>query len=175
MITFVALRLSWDPSGTSEQVQAVFAWNEFSREFVASDDSLHDVRWCFAENSLENLSKAWHPWGTRNTLLERVHGLYTKAMWHPCTLKPKITRARVRIYHKSPLLHWAAGGDWVRICFRSLFFVFPNAVILGGNAGFYLFGFFFVAGGLLGATTWGIANSGSITASSRCSFWRNIQ
>ena len=37
-----------------------------------------------------------HPCGTRDTLPKRVHGLYTKAMWHPCTLKMKITRARAK-------------------------------------------------------------------------------
>ncbi len=35
-----------------------------------------------------------HPCGTRDTLPKRVPALCTKAMWHPCTLKMKISRAR---------------------------------------------------------------------------------
>ena len=38
----------------------------------------------------------WHPCGTRDTLPERVPALYTKGMWHPCTLKSEISRARAR-------------------------------------------------------------------------------
>ncbi len=37
-----------------------------------------------------------HPCGTRDTLPKRVPVLCTKAMWHPCTLKTKISRARAR-------------------------------------------------------------------------------
>ena len=36
----------------------------------------------------------WHPCGTRDTLSRRVYGLYTKAMWHPCTLNLEISRVR---------------------------------------------------------------------------------
>jgi len=39
-------------------------------------------------------SLLWHPCGTRDTLKNRVHALCTKAMWHPYTLKLKISRAR---------------------------------------------------------------------------------
>ena len=42
----------------------------------------------------------WHPCGTRDTLSERVPALYTKAMWHPCTLKSKIPRARARMFFR---------------------------------------------------------------------------
>ena len=38
----------------------------------------------------------WHPCGTRDTLPRRVPALCTKAMWHPCTLNRKISRARAR-------------------------------------------------------------------------------
>ena len=37
------------------------------------------------------MDNAWHPCGTRDTLPKRVPALYTKAMWHPCTLELKKT------------------------------------------------------------------------------------
>ena len=38
----------------------------------------------------------WHPCGTRDTLPKRVPALCLSAMWHPCTLNRKISRARAR-------------------------------------------------------------------------------
>ena len=42
----------------------------------------------------------WHPCGTRDTLSRRLPALYTKAMWHPCTLNLEISRVREIIMHK---------------------------------------------------------------------------
>ena len=95
----------------------MIVWRKFSREFINANENLTPMTSSLPKQGglgwVSFLNREgwggslvpWHPCDTRDTLVRRVPALYTKAMWHPCTLKSKFrAHARKNLHPSSFIL-----------------------------------------------------------------------